>query len=106
MTERIATRCGELKLDIFFFIEAFLWIALVAALIGTVAEIVLKIAPLFGKARDYPPAARTAAPVDPVKFLDALKGLIDALTKAPAWVAIFLAALALLWAAKNFMPGC
>lgn len=37
--------------------------------------------------------------VDPVKFIDALKGLVDALAKAPAWFAMFLGGALLLWMA-------
>ncbi|HEX8365021.1 MAG TPA: hypothetical protein VF603_07040 [Allosphingosinicella sp.] len=38
---------------------------------------------------------------DPVKFLDALKGLVDALAKAPAWFAMFLGGALLLWVASG-----
>jgi hypothetical protein len=38
---------------------------------------------------------------DPAKFLDALKGLVDALAKAPAWFAMFLGGALLLWVASG-----
>lgn len=55
------------------------------------------------------PAARSAAfagemPAAP--FIDALKGLVEALTKAPAWFAIFLAGVLLLWMAESIHAEC
>jgi hypothetical protein len=94
--------CIGLKGQLIFFIEAFLWIALVVALLTALADLAVKLAPLF-KQQGFPPA-RTAVPVDPIKFIDALKGLIDALTKAPAWIAMFLAAMGLLWISQYQLP--
>lgn len=47
-----------------------------------------------------------AAGVDPVKLLDALKGLLETLKGLPAWIGIFLAGLALLWIAGREPEGC
>ena len=44
-------------------------------------------------------------PIGPI--LEALKGLIDALGKAPAWFALFLAGLFLFWIASNvYVEAC
>jgi hypothetical protein len=42
---------------------------------------------------------------DPVKALDSLKALITALVDAPAWFAMFLAGVALIWLATSIVPG-
>lgn len=47
-----------------------------------------------------------AAAVDPVELLEALKGLLEALKGLPAWIAIFLAGLALLWIAGEKPEAC
>jgi hypothetical protein len=40
------------------------------------------------------------------KFLDALKGVLEALAALPAWIAIYLAGLALLWIAGHHAGIC
>lgn len=103
-TSAVATACEGLKTQLISLIETFLWIALVIAVLTALADLAVKLAPLFSRERGFA-APRTAAPVDPVKFLDALKGLIDVLTKAPIWIAMVLTALALLWATHELMPA-
>jgi hypothetical protein len=44
--------------------------------------------------------------VDPVKLLEALKALLETLKGLPAWIAIFLAGLALLWIAGQKPEIC
>lgn len=76
--------------------KAFLILAFLVALLETGLA-------LWGKleaARKGPEVARNgiAAPdVDPVKFLEALKALLEILKGLPAWIALFLAGIALLW---------
>jgi hypothetical protein len=103
MPEELNRACHVLRIELIHFIEWFLWIAIVIAALGALAELVTKLAPLFNKST-YPPA-RAAVPVDPVKLIDSIKNLIDALTRAPAWIALFLAALALLWVTQGYMPS-
>lgn len=102
MPQSIASACTGLKLDLIFFIEAFLWIAFIIALLGALADIISKVIALFK--RQTPVNAQESIDADPVKFIDALKGLIDTLARAPAWMAMFLAAMALLWATSAAMP--
>ena len=74
----------------------FLWASLVLAISGVVVEIIVKLAPIFSSS-SYPAPRTGPTPPDPVKLLDALKNLIDAIAKAPTWFAMFLAGLGLLW---------
>ena len=83
--------------------KAFLWLSLIMAFLAALTDIVVKIAPLFPRGA-YPPVRGPAA-TDPVKFIDALKALVEALTKAPAWIAMFLAGVALLWIANQAYTG-
>ncbi len=71
----------------------FLWLALIAALVETGLPLVARWKALRqGKAA---PKAREQLSFD--GFLDALAKVLTALKDLPAWVAIFLAGLALVW---------
>lgn len=76
---------------------AFLGVALVLGVVSSV----LGIAKEWSKTE---PSDRqlTRQIGDPTKFMDALKGLVEALAKAPAWFALFLGGALLLWMAGSF----
>ncbi|HYD12431.1 MAG TPA: hypothetical protein VEC11_06260 [Allosphingosinicella sp.] len=100
----LAEKCEGLKIHLIGFIETFLWVAIILAVATALADLVIRLAPLFRKESSYT-ASRAPVPVDPVKFIEALKGLVDALAKAPAWLALFFAAIVLLWASRDLMPS-
>jgi len=78
--------------------QAFLILALIVALVETAIGLWAKLQ-AARKAPDAVKAAegQEALAVDPVKLLEALKAVLEALKGLPAWIAIFLAGLALLW---------
>jgi hypothetical protein len=89
--------------------EWFLVFALVVALIETALLMAGKIKALLAKPQAAPPAdekdlASTA--VDPIKLVEALKGLLETLKGLPAWIAIFLAGLGLLFVAGYQPEAC
>ena len=51
-------------------------------------------------------AALAVDGVDPVKFFEALKGLLVALKDLPTWIALFGAGLALVFLAGQRVPAC
>jgi len=75
--------------------EILLGAALLLALVGAVMALIVR-----GKGepstQENAPDASQVAPI-----IDALKGLIEALGKAPAWFALFLAGLFLFWMATQ-----
>jgi hypothetical protein len=83
-------------------------VALIAAILETVLLVWGKIKALRAKPPADPAGDRkgTTASVDPVRLLDALKGLLETLKGLPAWVAIFLAGLVLLWMAMQRPEMC
>jgi hypothetical protein len=87
----------------------FLALALLVAVIETALLLAAKLKALLEK----PPASDptraktfTDAGIDPVKLIDAVKGLLETLKGLPAWVALFLAGLALLWVAAVESQTC
>jgi hypothetical protein len=85
--------------------EAFLILALLVALVETALALWAKLQ----AARKGPEAVQKgiANPaVDPVKLLEALKAILDALKGLPSWIAIFLAGLALLWMVGQEPKAC
>lgn len=85
---------------------AFLILAFLVALVETTLALWVKLQ----AARKGPDVTEAAVAdrklaVDPVKLLEALKGLLEALKGLPAWVAIFLAGLALLWTSASATPS-
>lgn len=97
---------SELALDL---ARWFLIIALVVAVVETLIALWAK----FESARNSDAAARrvttAAANADPAawaKLLEALKGVLETLKGLPAWIAIFLAGLALLWIAAKRPETC
>jgi hypothetical protein len=82
----------------------FLW----AALLFAIAETTLSLWVKWMAARHSPPPpSRTAADPDAwAKFLDALTKLLLALKDLPAWIAILLGGLALLWSAGSVPHVC
>ena len=99
----LADKCAGLKSQLIAFIEIFLWVALIVAVLSALTELLTKVLPLFNKRTDYARAAPT--PADPVKLLDAIKGLIEVIAKAPAWIALLGAAVLLLFASRELMPA-
>lgn len=84
------------------------WWFLVGALLAAAVETGVALWSKLVAARSAPRADPSrATDADSVaKLLEALKGLLEALTKLPAWVAIFLAGLALLWMAGQRPEIC
>jgi hypothetical protein len=89
--------------------KVFIALALILALVETVITLWAKIeAARQGPASAATPAAKglAAANVDPVKLIEALKNLLESLKALPAWIAIFLAGLALWWIAGQQPEAC
>lgn len=79
--------------------KLFLYLSFGVALIETAITLWSRI---FAARRLPETGGTTVKAVDPgtiTKLVEALKGLIQSLAAAPAWIAIFLAGLALLWSA-------
>jgi len=101
----VATWCADYAGFALFLAEAFLVLALAVAVVETALALWAKLVVL----RQGPATARVAAKaaaVDPIKLVDALKGLLETLKGMPAWVTIFLAGLALLWMAGQTPEIC
>jgi heme exporter protein D len=88
-------------------------IFLIVALVAAVAETRALIRAKREAAKKAPDAVASAnrkglaaGAVDPVKLLEALKGVLEALKGLPAWIAVFLAGLALLWIAARQPEAC
>jgi len=108
VTSDLAAACGgaaELALTLS---KGFLILAIVVAVLETGLALWAKLQ----AARRGPVVADSALEsivpaVDPVKLLDALKGLLQTLKALPAWIAIFLAGVLLFWVAgKIAADGC
>ncbi|HET9638677.1 MAG TPA: hypothetical protein VFP12_05685 [Allosphingosinicella sp.] len=85
--------------------KAFLVLALLVALVETALALWTKLQAVR-KAPAVAERSLAESAVDPVKLLDALKGVLEALKGLPAWIAIFLAGLALLWIAGQEPKAC
>lgn len=90
---------------------AFLWLAFVVAIAQTLVMILAKLAALNvqPKSTDDAGAGNSGMTADPeawAKLVDAFRGLLESLTKLPAWVAIFLAGIALLWIVGEYPQLC
>ena len=83
----------------------FLLGALAAALVETLALIRAK-RDAAEKAPEIVRSSAKADGVDPVELLEALKGVLEAIKGLPAWIAVFLAGLALLWLASEQPEAC
>lgn len=84
----------------------FLYLALLVALVETGLILYAK---YVGLKNGQPISNLEALTVDPgalAKLIEALKGLLETLKGLPAWVAIFLAGLALLWIAGQRPEAC
>jgi hypothetical protein len=84
--------------------KVFLILALLVALIETALLLWAK-----WEARKAPVVAEkalVAAAIDPIGLINAVKALLEALKGLPAWIAIFLAGLALLWLAATKPEAC
>jgi hypothetical protein len=108
VTSDLAAACGgaaELALTLS---KGFLILAIVVAVLETGLALWVKL----HAARKGPVVADSALEsivpaVDPVKLLDALKGLLQTLKALPAWIAIFLAGVLLFWVAGRLASdGC
>jgi len=89
------------------FAHWFLLLALLLAIVEGVAVAWAKIQ----AARQAPAAPRAGGPeavsaADAASFLDALKGLLEALKGLPAWFAVFLAGAALYWLSSVQPDAC
>ena len=83
-----------------FWGKAFVLLAFVAA----IAHIVISSIVAIIEAKKARSGERQSVAAE--KFLDSLKGVLEALANLPAWVAIFLAGLALLWIAQEYAGKC
>ncbi|HEV2746272.1 MAG TPA: hypothetical protein VGW34_03115 [Allosphingosinicella sp.] len=87
--------------------QLFLYLALVMALIETGLLLAAKLRALLAKPAPPTSDSQTkSAPLDPVKLIEAVRALLETLKGLPAWVAIFLAGLALLWIAGEQPDAC
>ena len=96
----MAASCTSLRL----LTELFLWVSLAFAIAETALTLLVK-----WMAARHPPPHPAKIQADPdawTKFLDALTKLLLALKDLPAWIAIFLAGLALLWIGGHQPPVC
>ena len=85
--------------------QTLLWLAigfLVVALLLGIASSIIALMAARAQRGGGPGPDRVDVLPDPGKLVDALKGLIDALAKAPAWIAIFVGGILLLWMAGSF----
>jgi len=84
--------------------RAFIVASFLFAVVGTAAGIFVA---LWKAWKGSGGGANLAADPDAwAKFLDALKGVLQALAALPAWIAIYLAGLALLWIAGHHSGMC
>jgi hypothetical protein len=87
---------------------AFLWLSLVVAILETVLTLLSKLhAYLHPPPVSDKPPERAAFDLDAwAKFVEALGKLLATLKDLPAWIAIFLAGLALLWTSATVAHLC
>lgn len=89
---------------------AFLWLAFAVAVVESFVTILAKLASLSARPKpaedDAGHAGMVANPEAWAKLVDAFRGLLEGLTKLPAWVAIFLAGMALLWLVGEYPQLC
>lgn len=83
-------------------IDEFLGIAYVMLWIALVLGALYVLASVIGAFRKPP---RVDGREDGGGVIDAVTGLVAALAKAPAWFALFIAGLALLWVASSQIPA-
>ena len=95
----VVTLCERLAESAFFWGRAFIILSLAAAAVQGLVIVALAVLRWDGQ-------GDTRSLTDPVKLLDALKGVLQALAALPAWVAIYLAGLALLWIALEAPKKC
>lgn len=82
----------------------FLWAALAAGLVAMVLETIAKAREaLAANAADGAPAPRTLTPLKEV--FEALKGLVEALAKAPIWLALFAVGIVAFWVPGSAVSG-
>jgi len=95
--------CQDQYGELVFWAECFIKLAWWAALIVLFA---VGVAAIVKFVKDWQDPAKKLVDGAGSTLLDSLKGLIDSLKTAPAWFAIFLAGLALLWAADRSASNC
>lgn len=83
-------------------ITGLVWWFLIAALVLGLAFGIVELIRKFQEPRSR--SVRGVAPSTLKDLIDALKGFIEALSKAPAWIALFGIGLLLFWAAGNSIP--
>lgn len=84
----------------------FLVVALIAAIVETGLALYIRLLGTKQGAQAQREAALVTDPAILERLLNALKGLLETLKGLPAWIAIFLAGLALLWLAGQRPDLC
>ena len=82
----------------------FIIASFVFAVLGTLLSIIVGAVKAWKGPTD--PAKPRSDDTGWTKFLDALKGVLEALAALPAWIAIYLAGIALLWIAGHPASIC
>ena len=93
MPPEIVTRCASVADVALYWGKAFIILAFVAAIAFILADLIARLWP--------PESGKGSGPLPDKSWLDALKGVLEALAGLPGWVAIFLAGFLLLWIARD-----
>jgi hypothetical protein len=93
----VPDHCKELATFAFNWGRAFIVASFVFAVVGTLLTLIITLIKAW-----HPDKPKLGADPDAwAKFLDSLKGVLEALAALPAWIAIYLAGLTLLWIAGH-----
>jgi hypothetical protein len=101
-TPPVPDQCKELVTFGFNWGRAFMVASFFFAVVGTLLTLAITLIKAW-----KPDQPKLGADPDAwAKFLDSLKGVLEALAALPAWIAIYLAGLALLWIAGHHSGIC